>query len=86
MILVLQLEKDKAAAELVFDKEGLTLLKEIINKEWKEPKELRSDAYDLDHDHLSSKEWGGDELTPEFTSKGYREIHALKIVYLGEEG
>lgn len=84
MVLLFQLTDD--SLEVLLDKGGLDLLRSIINKNWAEPQKKENGLYDLDHEHLSSIEWGGQELTPEFTSENAKEIHSAKIVYLGEEG
>jgi hypothetical protein len=86
MILVVQTNKEKDTVEVLFDKQGLELLRTVINKDWYEPINKENNLYDLDHEHLSSKDWGGDELTPEFTSQDSEKIHSVKIVYLGTEG
>jgi len=86
MILLVQLNKDKSSIDILFDKDGLNLLREVINKDWQEPVSKGNNLYDLDHEHLTSKEWGGDELTPEFTSRDAHKIQSAKIVYLGEDG
>jgi len=86
MILLAQLDKDKTSIEVLLDEAGLELLRGIINKQWKEPHLNTSNLYDFDHEHLTSKEWGGAELTPEFTSSDAGKIHSVKIVYLGENG
>ena len=86
MILIFQINDNKNSLEILFDKEGLDLLKNVINKDWNEPLKKEKNLYDLDHEHLSSSEWGGTELTPEFTSKDAHEIHSAKIVYLGKDG
>lgn len=86
MTLTFQITADKESIELFFDQEGLDLLKKIINKNWHEPMKLDNKNYDFDHEHLMSKEWGGDELTPEFTSENCSRVHAIKIVYIGRDG
>jgi hypothetical protein len=86
MILLVQLNEDKKSVDLLFDKQGLDFLKEIVNKEWKEPVRTENEFYELDHEHLTSKDWGGNELTPEFTSKDAHKIESIKIVYLGMKG
>ena len=84
MIFVAQLLREENSLELLFDEAGLELLKNVINKHWTEPIQKHNDLYDLDHEHLTSKEWGGNELTPEYTSKEYDKVHSIKIVYLGK--
>lgn len=85
MVLYLQVKKDSKSAELVFDNEGLSLFSKIINKEWREPIQLNSMAFDIDHEHLLSKSYGGQELTPEHTSNDFTAIESLKVVYIGKE-
>ena len=86
MILVVQKNNETDTIEILFDKQGLELLRTVINKDWYEPINVENDLYDLDHEHLSSKDWGGNELTPEFTSQDSEKIYSVKIVYLGENG
>ena len=86
MILLFQLNKEEPSVDILFDKQGLEALRNIINKHWRQPIKKSSGLFDLDREHLSSKEWGGDELTPEFTSTDFEKIQSVKIVYLGEEG
>lgn len=86
MILVVQKNNETDTIEILFDKQGLELLRTVINKDWYEPINIENDHYDLDHEHLSSKDWGGNELTPEFTSQDSEKINSVKIVYLGENG
>ena len=86
MVLTAQLNNEKDSIELLFDKEGLDLLRKIINKDWYEPISKENNLYDLDHEHLASREWGGEELTPEFTSSDSNKIQSVKMVYLGIEG
>lgn len=85
MIIVIQKEKEQESVEILIDEKGLEFLRRIFNKEWHEPKLGKAGLYDLDHEHLSSNDWGGDELSPEFTSDGADKIHSLKIVYLGKQ-
>lgn len=86
MILVVQKNNETDTIEILFDKQGLELLRTVINKDWYEPINVENELYDLDHEHLSSKDWGGNELTPEFTSQDSEKINSVKIVYLGENG
>lgn len=86
MILVVQKNNESDTIEILFDKQGLELLRTVINKDWYEPINVENELYDLDHEHLSSKDWGGNELTPEFTSQDSEKINSVKIVYLGENG
>ena len=86
MVLLLQIDENPNSAELIFDKEGLGLLRDILNKKWRDPISKGGNMYDLDHEHLSSKEWGGDELTPEFSSPDTKKIQTLKVTYVGEKG
>ena len=85
MTLTIQINKGGESVELFFDQKGLDLLKKIINKNWYEPIKLDNGFYDFDHEHLISKEWGWDELTPEFTSEDSSKVHAIKILYLGRD-
>lgn len=85
MIIVIQKEKEQESAEILIDNKGLEFLRTILNKEWYEPKEGKDGLYDLDHEHLSSNDWGGEELSPQFTSQGAEKINSLKIVYLGKK-
>lgn len=85
MIIVVQKEKDQESAEILIDKEGLEFLRNMLNKDWYEPKQAKDGLFDLDHEHLSSKDWGGEELSPQFTSQSAERINSLKIVYLGKE-
>lgn len=85
MIIVVQKEKEQESAEILFDKEGLELLRRLLNKDWYEPMQKNDELYDLDHEHLSSIDWGGEELTPQFTSHGAEKINSLKMVYLGKD-
>jgi len=86
MVLTFQLNKEKDSLEILFDEEGHELFSRFINKKWEDPIPKENGLFDLDHEHLMSKDWGGNELTTEFTSKGKQMIHAVKIVYLGKEG
>jgi|688.fasta_scaffold343801_3 hypothetical protein len=86
MILLFQLNKENDSVDILFDKDGLIALRTILNKEWKEPICDKNEYYDFDHEHLTSKDWGGNELTPEFTSPEAHKIEAVKIVYVGEQG
>ena len=86
MVFVVQLDNTKDTLEILLDDKGLALLRNIINKNWHEPKMRKDELYDLDHEHLLSKEWGGGELTPEYTSEGVSKINSVKIVYIGEQG
>lgn len=83
MIIVVQKNKEQESAELLFDKEGLEFLRNILNKNWYEPIKKEDGFYDIDHEHLASLDWGGEELSPQFTSQGAEKINSLKIVYLG---
>lgn len=85
MILVFQLDSENSS-EILFDQEGLNFLRDLLNKNWQEPQQNENNLYDLDHEHLLSNEWGGNELTPQFTSKGARRIDSVKMVYLGRKG
>ncbi len=86
MIIVLQKTKEQESADLFFDKEGLAFLREVFNKDWYEPIKDEDDGlYDFDHEHLSSREWGGQELRPECSSENVEKIHSLKILYLGKD-
>ena len=86
MILLVQLSKENNSIDILFDQEGLHALRSILNKEWKEPIHNKNEYYDFDHVHLTSKDWGGNELTPEFTSPVAHKIEELKIIYVGEKG
>jgi hypothetical protein len=86
MVLTFQLNNEKDSIEILFDKMGLEILRDIINKNWHEPISKKDRLYDLDHEHLASIEWGGNELTPKFTSKDSFMIYSVKIVYLGIDG
>ena len=85
MTLVIQVDKQGSAIEMVFDKTGLEFLKNVLSRNWNEPVSKGNNYYDFDHVHFASKQWGGDELTPEFTSPGFNEIHAVKMIYLGKQ-
>jgi hypothetical protein len=85
MIILVQKEKEQESAEILIDKEGLEFLRNLLNKDWYEPKQEKDGLYDLDHEHLSSKDWGGEELSPQFTSQSAEKINSLKIVYLGKD-
>jgi hypothetical protein len=86
MILLIQLNNGKDTVDILFDKEGLEKLRNILNKDWKEPILKENGTYDIDHEHFTSKEWGGGELTPEFTSNDAYKIESAKISYIGENG
>jgi len=86
MLLTFQINDNKDSIEILFDKEGLDFFKSLINKSWHEPICKEDGLYDLDHEHLLSNSWGGDELTPEFTSDGSKKVESVKIVYLGKQG
>ncbi|MFM2362746.1 MAG: Immunity protein 32, partial [Bacteroidota bacterium] len=68
------------------DKEGLEFLRAVLNKDWSEPTIDNKELYDFDHEHLSSKDWGGEELTPEYASLDSQIIHSVKLIYLGVNG
>lgn len=85
-MLVVQKNKVSDVVEVFFDKKGLDFLRELINKQWYEPINKGSELYDLDHQHLLSKDWGGEELNPEFTSEDSYKIHSVKIIYFGVNG
>ena len=86
MLLTFQINDNQDSIEILFDKEGLDFLKNLIDKNWYEPICKADGLYDFDHEHLLSKDWGGDELTPEFTSEDSKKIESVKIVYLGKNG
>lgn len=86
MVFVAQLNKDHDTLELLLDDKALALLRNVVNKKWHEPVKKEDNFYDLDHEHLSSKEWGGNELTTEHTTEGFTKIEAIKIIYIGEDG
>ena len=65
MLLTFQINDNQDSIEILFDKEGLDFLKNLIDKNWYEPICKADGLYDFDHEHLLSKDWGGDELTPE---------------------
>ncbi len=85
MIIIVQKEKEQESIEILIDKLGLEYLRNIFNKDWHEPIQGEDELYDLDHEHLFSAEWGGEELSPKFTSQNSEEINSLKIVYLGKD-
>lgn len=85
MLLTFQINDSKDSIEVLFDQEGLCLLKNLLNKSWYEPIQKADGLYDLDHEHLLSKDWGGEELTPEFSNVGSK-VESVKIVYLGKNG
>lgn len=85
MVLYFQVNKEVNSVEILFDKDGLNLLRNIITKKWHDPTKRENNLYDLDHEHLTSAEWGGEELTPEFTSIDALSIQSVKMVYLGGE-
>ena len=86
MILTVQILDPDNTVEILIDADGLDFLRQIINKDWIEPIKNESNFYDIDHEHLNSKEWGGNELFTEFTSESAKKVHSLKIVYLGKDG
>ena len=86
MILLFQSSSENDSAEIIFDNQGLHLLRTLLNKDWKEPVQKNNEYYDFDHEHLVSKELGGDELTPEFSSPNSNKFQSVKITYVGENG
>lgn len=86
MILLLQSNSENDSAEIIFDKQGLQLLRTLLNKDWKEPVQKNNEYFDFDHEHLASKVWGGEELTPEFSSPDSNKFQSVKITYVGENG
>lgn len=85
MIIIVQKDKKQESVEILFDKEGLEFLRKLLNKPWHEPIQKEDALYDLDHEHLSSIEWGGEELSPEYTSLDNEKVNSLKMVYLGND-
>jgi hypothetical protein len=73
MILTFELTKDHNQIEIVFNKEGLTYLKNILEK-------IHPDRTHLDHVHLMTKEWGGHELTSEAIHPGNTLINHVKLI------
>lgn len=86
MVFVVQLNKEQNKLEFVIDYKALSLLQSIVNREWYEPKMKINGGYDLDHEHLASKECGGNELTPEHVTEGFIKIEDIKIIYIGKDG
>jgi hypothetical protein len=86
MVFVAQLNKEHVTLEVILDDKALSILRNVLNKKWSEPIKNENGLYDIDHEHLESKEWGGNELTPEYTTEGFVKIEAIKIVYIGKAG
>lgn len=78
MILTCEINKKDESVEIVFDKEGYEYLGKVIRDFQKENDEK------IDHKHLMTKGWGGNELTDEIMHKGNTLVNHLKLIFLKE--
>jgi len=78
MILTCELNKEKNTVEIVFNKDGILLLKEILEDLSLNNKET------ISHVHLKTKEWGGNELSSNVMGENNSIINHMKFILIDE--